>query len=140
MDTSFFSDMNWLAVLVAAVAYFMLGALWYSKALFGNAWIKYSGVDMSNTDARKSMGGIMVFTLLLELITCIGLAILVDRIMLMGVMSGLKLGFFTGICFCSIAVTISYLYQSKSLNLAAIDGGYHIIGNIVAAVILCVWP
>ena len=44
MDTSFFSDMNWLAVLVAAVAYFMLGALWYSKALFGNAWIKYSGV------------------------------------------------------------------------------------------------
>ena len=37
MDTSFFSDMNWLAVLVAAVANFMLGALWYSKALFVNA-------------------------------------------------------------------------------------------------------
>ena len=25
------SDLNWLAVLVAAVAYFVLGALWYAR-------------------------------------------------------------------------------------------------------------
>ena len=29
MDTSFISQLNWLAIAVAAVAYFMLGALWY---------------------------------------------------------------------------------------------------------------
>jgi hypothetical protein len=31
------SDINWLAVVIATAAAFMLGGLWYSKALFGNA-------------------------------------------------------------------------------------------------------
>jgi Protein of unknown function (DUF1761) len=48
MDTAFLSQLNWLAILVAAVAYFMLGALWYSKLLFANTWIKSTGVDMNN--------------------------------------------------------------------------------------------
>jgi hypothetical protein len=138
MDTSFFSHINWLAVLVAAVAYFMLGALWYS-VLFGKAWIKGTGIDMSRPDARSGAGGIMAFTFILELVTCIGLAILVHRLALTGAMSGIKLGAFTGIFFSSISICISYLYQKKPLSLHAIDAGYHTIGSIIAAVILCVW-
>ncbi len=139
MDTSIFSELNWLAVLVAAVAYFMLGAIWYSKALFGNTWIASSGVDMNNPDARKGVGGIMAFTFLLEFITCIGLAILAYRMMLDGAISGIKLGLFTGICFSSIGIAISYLYQSKRMALTLIDGGYHILGNVLAAIIICIW-
>ena len=139
MDTSYFFDINWLAVLVATVVYFLLGAIWYSKALFGNIWVKSTGVDMSNPDARKGTGGIMAFTFLLELITCIGLAILVERLMLYGLLSGIKLGLFTGVCFSAIAIAISYLYQMKPRVLTMIDGGYHIVGNILAAIILCVW-
>ena len=139
MDTSFISELNWLAVLVAALAYFMLGALWYSKALFGKTWISVSGVDMSNPDAKKGVGGVMAFTFVLELITCIGLAILVYRLALGGFLSGLKLGLLTGICFSSIGIIISYLYQSKSNALKFIDAGYHIAGNVIAAIILCLW-
>lgn len=140
MDTSFFSHLNWLAVAVAAVAYFMLGGLWYSKALFGSTWIKSTGIDMNNPDAKKGVGAVMAFTFLLEFITCAGLAILVYRLMLVGgVMSGIKLGLFTGIFFSSISICISYLYQSKPKVLHLIDGGYHIAGNVIAAVILCVW-
>ena len=140
MDTSFFSEMNWLAVLVAAVAYFMLGALWYSKALFGNLWIKSTGIDMSNPDAKKGVGGIMAFTFLLELLTCIALGILINRLMLTGVMSGVKLGLFTGFFFSTIGIAISYLYQSKPTVLTVIDGGYHIVGSVIAAIIMCMWP
>lgn len=139
MDTSFFSELNWLAVLVAAVVYFMLGALWYSKALFGNTWIASSGVDMNNPDARKGVGGIMAFTFVLELLTCIALGILVNRMMLEGVLSGIKLGLFTGFCFSTIGIAISYLYQSKPITLTFIDGGYHVVGNTAAAIILCLW-
>jgi hypothetical protein len=139
MDTSFLSNLNWLAVLVAAVGYFMLGALWYS-VLFGKAWIKGTGIDMSKPDAKKGAGGIMAFTFLLEFVTCIGLAILVSRLMLSGALSGVKLGLFTGIFFSSISICISYLYQSKPKTLHAIDAGYHIVGSVIAAVILCVWP
>lgn len=139
MDTSFIEGLNWPAVLVAALAYFILGALWYSKLLFANQWIASSGVDMNKPGNRKGVGGIMAFTFLLELVVCIGLGILVYRLMLAGFLSGIKLGVFTGICFAAIGITISYLYQSKPQVLTFIDTGYHITGNILAAVILCVW-
>lgn len=140
MDTSFLSHLNWLAVAAAAVAYFMLGAVWYSKVLFANSWVKSSGVDMSNPDAKKGVGAIMVFTLVLEFIICIGLGILVYRLNLIdGVKSGIKLGLITGLCFCIPVIWISYLYQSKPKTLSFIDGGYHLVGNIIAAVILCLW-
>ena len=92
MDTSFLSQLNWLAILVASVAYFMLGALWYSKLLFANTWIKSTGVDMNNPDAKKGVGGIMAFTFILEFVVSIGLAILVYRLGLSTWMSGVKLG------------------------------------------------
>ena len=34
---------NYWAVLVAGVAYMVLGAIWYTPALFGNAWLKAIG-------------------------------------------------------------------------------------------------
>ncbi|HPG12256.1 MAG TPA: DUF1761 domain-containing protein [Chitinophagaceae bacterium] len=140
MDTSFFSHLNWLAVAVATVAYFMLGALWYSKALFANSWIKSTGVDMNNPDAKKGVGGIMLTTFILEFIICIGLGILVYRLNLVGgFMSGVKLGVLTGVCFSGTVIFISYMYQSKAKPLGFIDGGYHLVGNIIAAVILCLW-
>jgi len=139
MDTSFFTEMNWLAVLVAAVLYFMLGALWYSKALFGNTWIKATGIDMNKPDAQKGMGGVMAFTFILVVITCIGLGILVHRLVLESLMSGIKLGLLTGICFTSVGICINHLYQSKPKILWLIDGGYHIIGSIIAAIVLCMW-
>lgn len=140
MDASIFSHLNWLAIAVAAIAYFILGALWYSKALFAKQWIKSTGIDMSNPDTKKGAGGIMLFTFILEFIVCTGLGILVYRLNLTGnLVSGVKLGLFTGICFSSIAICISYLYQSKPKVLSLIDGGYHVAGNIVAGIILCLW-
>ena len=139
MDTSFFSHLNWLHIVVAAVGYFMLGALWYSKILFANSWIKSTGVDMNNPNAKKGVGGIMAFTFILEFFITVGLAILIYRIGLSGLMSGVKLGLFTGILFSGIAISISYLYQMKPASLSMIDGGYHTVGQIIAAVILCMW-
>jgi hypothetical protein len=140
MDTSFFSHANWLAIAVSALAYFALGGLWYS-ALFGKTWIKAAGIDMNNPDARKGAGGIMVLTLILEFVICTALAVLISRMMLTGgVLSGIKLGLLTGVCFSAIVIYISYLYQKKPMVLTMIDGGYHILGNIIAAVILCSWP
>jgi hypothetical protein len=140
MDTSFFSHANWLAIAVAAVAYFMVGGLWYSKVLFGNTWIKSTGIDMSKPGAKTGVGGVMAMTFILEFIICVALAMLVYRLALIGgVLSGIKLGLLTGVCFSAIVICISYLYQGKPRSLTFIDGGYHLVGNIVAAVILCVW-
>lgn len=139
MNTAIFSNLNWLAVAVAAAAYFMLGAIWYSKALFGAKWAKLVGLDMNNPDKKKGMGKMMAGTFVLIIITCIGLAMLVTRMDLFVIASAFKLGLITGICFATTAVSISFIYESRPTALYYIDCGYHLAGHLIAAVILVLW-
>ena len=39
-------DINWLAVLAAAVSAFVLGGIWYGP-LFKNTWCREAGIDLS---------------------------------------------------------------------------------------------
>ncbi|HNA18041.1 MAG TPA: DUF1761 domain-containing protein, partial [Ferruginibacter sp.] len=56
-----------------------------------------------------------------------------------GWMSGLKLGAFTGACFCSAQIGINYLYEKKPFSLFLINAGYAVVGNIIAGIIICSW-
>ena len=49
---------HWLAVLAAAVAYFALGAIWYSKILFAKKWLTLTKINASYPNATKGMAGI----------------------------------------------------------------------------------
>jgi len=140
MNTDFLSHVNWLAVLVAAVAYFMLGALWYSKALFGTKWAQLIKLDMNNPDLKKGMGGMMISTFVLILVTCFGLATLIVKVGFAQELSyGIKLGLLTGLAFATTAVSINYVYERKPTNLYLISNGYHVVGHVIAATILVVW-
>lgn len=139
MNTTLFSNLNWLAVLVAALAYFILGALWYSKVLFGTKWAALVGVDMNDPNKGKGLGQMMGGTFVLIAITCIALALLVNRMDLFILSSGLRLGAITGLCFATTAVSISFIYERRPTALYFIDCGYHLVGHLAAAIILVMW-
>ena len=61
MNTDVLQHINWLAVLVAGLAYFFLGALWYT-ALFGKKWQSYNSTLMSREDAKNGAVGIMIIS------------------------------------------------------------------------------
>jgi hypothetical protein len=136
-----FDDINWIAVLVAALAYFALGALWYSKLLFAKRWIADLKIDVNNPDAKKGMGMMFGGSLVLMFVQCLALAILAARLELSMSeatwMSGMKLGALTGCCFCAAAVGVNYLYEKKPCSLFLINAGYAIVGNIIAGMIIC---
>lgn len=137
--TDIFSHVNWLVVLVAAIAYFVLGAIWYSKALFAPKWAALVGIDMNNPDKGKSIGPMLLASFLLIAVSCIAQALLVVRMDLFILSSGLKLGALTGLCFATTAVSISFIYESRPIALYFIDCGYHLVGHIAAAIILVMW-
>ena len=53
-------DINWLAMLVAALIPLAVGALWYSPMLFANAWMKATGLT---EDALKKGNMALIFGL-----------------------------------------------------------------------------
>ena len=139
MNPEIFKHIHWLAVLVAGVGYFALGALWYSKVLFAPKWLALLKIDASDPNASKGMAGIMVASFVTILVASTGLAILVAYLHLSGFSQGFKLGALTGICFGITSISNSYLYEKRPLGLHFINGGYTLVGNIIAAVIICVW-
>lgn len=139
MNTAFLNDINWLAVLVAGIAYWAIGALWYS-VLFGKKWMAYTKMDPNDPNAKKGVALIFTGSLVMMIITALGIAILVNRLDLTACwMSGAKLGAITGLLFGSTAISISYLYEKRPFGLYLINCGYTVVGNMVAAIIICCW-
>ncbi len=48
-------NVNWLAVIVGAVAAFALGALWYSPKMFGKGWREGCGLPEADTEKGQPM-------------------------------------------------------------------------------------
>lgn len=135
-----FDYINWIAVAVAALAYFVLGALWYSKILFAPKWIAYLKIDINDPNAKKGMGMMFGGSFVMMFIQCLAVAVLAERIgVIGGWMSGVKIGTFVGACFCSTTIAVNYFYEKKPLGLFLINAGYAVVGNMIAGVIICCW-
>ena len=138
MNAENFSNINWIATLVGAIGYFALGALWYSF-LFQKKWLEYTGITITDPNAKKGVGAIMFASFVMMFICSVAISILASRLQLSGFMSGIKLGLFTGFCFAFTSMAINMLYEQKPAGLYFINGGYQLLGNIIAAVIICIW-
>jgi Protein of unknown function (DUF1761) len=138
MHTEILNHINWLAVLVGGLAYFLLGFIWYT-VLFGKKWRSYNAAVMNDPNAKKGAGAIMFLSLVLMIVCALGLEIIAKRYGIFGWSGGLKLGLLTGICFSATAIHISYIYEKRPLGLHLINGLYNVAGNVVAAIVVCLW-
>ncbi|HWR33717.1 MAG TPA: DUF1761 domain-containing protein [Chitinophagaceae bacterium] len=138
MGTDLFSNLPWLQIIAAGVAYFILGAVWYSF-IFKNAWIKASGVNVSDPNMKKGVAQTMLTSLVLMIIASIGIAIFLNRIGPSSWMSGAKVGLVAGVCFSATAVSISYLYEKRPWALHFINAGYNVAGCVLSGIILAAW-
>jgi Protein of unknown function (DUF1761) len=129
--------MNWIAIICAAAAYWVIGAIWY-MALFGKTWaaaIQLHGVKLE----PSGMAAKMVGNFLCNLIAALIMARLVYRLGIMDAGHGMKLGAGVALGFSATALTIQYLWESKPFKVWLIDCSYHFFGCIAVGGILAVW-
>ncbi len=130
-------QVNFLAIVVAAVVAFILGGLWYSPVLFGKVWQREVGLSDEQL-RRGNMASIFGLSLLLSLIAAFVFA------MFLGprppVQLGLGAGFAAGLCWVASSFGINYLFARRSLRLFLIDGGYHTLQFTAIGLILALWP
>ena len=119
-------DINYLAVLLGAVAFFLVGAVWYT-ALFGKAWQRELGLSDAQLKEGANMGLIFGLCFVAELVIAWMLGHMVARssgaphIVMM-----FALGLAGGVMVP--AMGINYLFQRRTLKLFLIDAGHFIVG------------
>lgn len=82
---------NYLAVLVASIAQFIVGAVWYMP-LFGNLWGKIHGFDkLSKAEQKEAQKQMMPLLLVQFVVTVITTVVLAKFIVLLPTYSALSL-------------------------------------------------
>jgi hypothetical protein len=133
-------DLNWPAVLVAALAYWLLGALWWAPFLFGSAWARSIGWEPP-PDAKPG-ATFMVGTAAMALLAAVAVGMLAEVTGADGLGEGLVLGLVLGLGVAGAAllgVAASEPTRPRPWTWLAIDGGYHLVGLLLAAAIVAVW-
>ena len=118
-------ELNLLTIALAALAFFVVGAIWYG-VLFGKAWQKAAGLsdaEVQGGNMALIFGLTLAFELLIALVLAHQFAMTgaSDRAIMM-----ISIGF--GAFVMTPAIGINYLYQRKSGMLFAIDAGHFVVG------------
>ncbi len=137
--THHFMHLNFLAIAAGAVAYFLLGAIWYSPILFAKPWAKIVGMGMNDPNNRKGMVAMMVVSFVCFFILAVGMSFLSHALHLQTWVSSMRFGLLTGVCFGITVMSVGFIYEKRSMMLYVIDGVYHLIGSMIVAIIVTVW-
>jgi len=130
-------SLNWLAVLTAGISAFVLGGVWYSPALFGNAWMKEN--NLTEDDIKKSnKAKVFGWSLILSLIMAVNLGMYLSNTPDLDLKMGLIYGLLAGIwVFCGIAIVA--LFEQKTARYIFLNGGYCLVALGIMGAILGAW-
>ncbi len=130
-------QVNYLAVGAAALATILIGALWYSRLLFGKLWVKAHGY--SEEKAQQMAGRGFMVSLFCYVVMAFVLAVLVSWTGVSTVPQGAFLGFLVWIGFLATLGLTAHMFSEKRLSTYLIDAGYQLVYALVMGVILAAW-
>jgi len=128
-------DVNYLAVLVAAISSFLVGGLWYSPLLFGPTWQRAAGDVRKPGDAHPArvFGVSVVFALIAAWVYAV--LIPAPASASMALLQGLGVG--AGVVGASFG--INYQFANRPPVLWLIDAGYHTLQFALYGLIIGLW-
>lgn len=132
------TTMNYWAILVSAVAYMALGALWYSPILFGKAWMKGIGKTKEQVNADFSPVNYPV-AFIAGLLSAYGIARIMSWSGGDSIRDGIILALLAGITFVAAAMLVNDTFEKRPRSLTCINVFYHVAGLIICGIIIGAW-
>jgi hypothetical protein len=133
-------NINYLAVLVAGIAAFAVGWLWYSPLLFAKPWMAAHGytperlAEMQKRAARAYGVSAVMFVVMAG-----GVAALVSLLGIGNAVAGLKLGVLVWAGFAFPLGLIAHMYSDKPISAFVIDAGYQLVYLLLMGAIIGAW-
>ena len=135
-------DVNFLAVFVAAIAAFAVGAAWYSPLMFADAWMKAHGHTKEILEVmkrRKNPTQAMAISFVCWLVTAFVLSVLAVWTGVDDIGEGISLGILVWLGFAATLGLVANSFSDKPLSAFAIDTGYHFVALALTGAIIGAW-
>jgi hypothetical protein len=137
---------NYLAVIVSAIATMVIGFLWYGP-LFGKTWSMLMGWKDMSPEKMKEMqkqampGYVVSFigALVMAYILAHALTYASAYTNMFGLSAGLMVGFWSWFGFVAPVTLGAVLWDKKPWTLWLINSGYYLVTLLVMGAILAVW-
>lgn len=130
---------NWLAVIIATVVYFALGAVWFAPwNPVGRTWVSSSGYE-SATSGRMSGNIFYIMPVAGAFVVVLATALLARATGTDTLGEGIVLGLVLALGFAVpiLVVTAAFEFSKpRQFTWGLIDASYHAIGMVAAAVIM----
>ncbi len=128
------AEVRWVAVAVAAFAYYVLGAVWFTP-LFGKAWDRSLGYDRSQ--APRFTPDYYLVPLASAVTATLVLGMLLAALAPASFGEALSVGALVGLAVAAISVNNALTPHTPHPYLfGAVTGGYHLVGLTVAAAVI----
>lgn len=126
-------NLNWLAIIAAALSTFLIGGIWY--AIFKNSWMIANNFTESDLN-KRNMPKVFLLSFLFSMIMSVNLAMFIGK---EDLIFGTIAGFMTGFGWVTFAIAIIALFENKSMKYVLINGGYMIVSYTIMGLILGAW-
>jgi hypothetical protein len=129
-----FHQLNWFAILAAAISTFLIGGIWYS--LFEKPWMAENNFTKEMLRQRK-LPAVFGFSFLFSCVIAINLAMFIGETH--DIRFGLMAGFLAGFGWVVFPFGIIALFEHRSVKYILINGGYMTVAFTVMGAILGAW-
>ncbi|HEX4628106.1 MAG TPA: DUF1761 domain-containing protein [Gemmatimonadales bacterium] len=135
------ANVNILAVLVAALLTFVLGAFWYSPVLFAKQWMAAQGYTPEKIQEMKKRGvsRAYVASALCYVVMAYVVALLASYTNSTTLAQGLWLGFLFWLGFAAPIGLTANMFSEKPIAAWVIDAGYQLAYLVIMGVVLSIW-
>jgi hypothetical protein len=133
-----FHALNGIAIIVSAVILWVLGAIWYSPALFAKPWMQLIGVQREPGKRDGMLLG-MTSSFIGDLVLSFILASFISWSNITGFAYGSIIGVLAWIGFFAAPNLPQGLYEKRPFKLFAINNGYWLLGLFIVGGLLAAW-
>jgi hypothetical protein len=131
------NDINYWAVLAAVIVNMLVGAAWYSPALFGKAWANLLGKKVGDMGANAGQG--YAVSTVGAVIQSFILAVLVHNLNLTTAVKGAWLGLLVWLAFSAATTASDTVFSGRPWKLWKINTGYYLVVLLINGALLAVW-
>tara|TARA_R100001143_G_scaffold52481_2_gene47687 strand:- start:59344 stop:59754 length:411 start_codon:yes stop_codon:yes gene_type:complete len=135
--TELLSSLNWIAVIIATIIYFALGAVWYSPLLFAKTWMKLR--NLTEEDIGQPNPIIFLYSFILQFIAVISLALFIHAMGIVTPVNGAIIGFGASMGILYSLSGTTGIFSDVPFKLHMLDNGYHVVGLTLSGLILGWW-